>query len=610
VIFEVSGRGRVRRIAGRDVSVSPDGKLRATVARTAGGLALSLGAGEVPGERVASWKNGRNGKVLLAWSPDSDRLAAVGASSGSVDNGGQVLLYGPGPVWFVRSGGHPARLLGRGLKASWSPRGTRLAVERTNGIDVRRSDGRLLRRIPRARDLAWSADDERSAYRIGRSTVIADGNGKPLHSLAGPPGDIFPTLKWSSAGRALLATYSMGVAGVGEVITSDGATRTPFFGIPLGWNGERPRKAPRNIEQLVTGDSECWPSPSPNGLTVVLSECGQPGVYDAVSGRALLRARVDEPGDDIRWSPNGKQLLQRSGDTLETISFPGGIRRTVATLPGDAGLAWARWLTDDRIAYRVSRHTFPKLHLLELRTLEAIEVGGLDVSTQPFYEDPWWSRGGTLLAARKTALRGSGSTSIVVIGTGRDGSAERGVGAVVSNRGRATWSKDDTEIALIADEDHGVVVARRMSDGSDRTIAEVPGAVDVAWSPDGEQIAVATSRGVVVVRLDRPGEQRYVAPPLETPARRPPIATPTWSPDGTRIAYTGPQGLVVATVDGGAAPAVLVRAAARPSAPTWSPDGQWIVLAANDPACTDRLRLIIVPAAGGAAQHLYRTPDC
>jgi Tol biopolymer transport system component len=342
---------------------------------------------------------------------------------------------------------------------------------------------------------------------------------------------------------------------------------------------------------------------------VVLSGRGaDAGIYDAVSGRALLRSRVDEPGDEIRWSPNSRKLLQRRGNTLETISISGGRRRTVATFPADAELEWARWLTDDRIAYRVSRHTFPRLHLLDLRTLDATEIAGLDVRTQPVFEDPWWSKDGALLAARRTVNRGSGSASIVVIDPGK---AQRRLGdAVASSRGRPTWSEHDTEIALVADEDTGVVDARSTTDGSDRTIASVPGALDVAWAPDGERIAVATNRGVVVVHLERPTEQAYVAPPLAVPARRPPIATPTWSPDGTRIAFTGPQGLVVADAEGRAAPVVLVRAADRPSAPTWSPDGQWIVLAADDPACTGRLRLMIVPATGGAASHLYRAPGC
>ena len=615
VTFEASLGAGLRRIAARDVVDSPDGRHRARVVRTAGGYGLEVGRRHAGARRVVTWGIGRSGRVLLAWSPDSRRLAAIGASSGTSDISGTVTLDAPGFVWVVTTSGKAPRRLGRGWRVAWSPDGTRLAVERSRATDLRTSDGTLVRSLPNASGVVWSSDGRRIAYVVRRSTfVLADERGRTIRTLTGPTGDTTTTLQWSPTGRGLLATFS-GSSGIGrELIEADGAKRTPFYGTPLGWRGSSPRAAVPSIERALTEESDgldAHLSPDTRYVLLAGNRTGT-GVYDVQSGRRLAGSPVVGRHDLIQWSPDSRRILVGEGRLLEAIPVPEMNTRRIATLPPESDLVSARWLTNDTVALRVTRQTFPRLHLLDMQTLTSTEVPATDLATQPFYEDPWWSPDGAILAARRATARGTGDASIVVI----EGSTERRIGGGVAARGRPTWSPDGRAVALVAeneDEDDGgdaVVLARSILDGSDRELARIKGALDVAWSPDGDRIAVATDRGVVIVPLARPTETTFVAPPLSAPARRPEVATPTWSPDGRRVAYTGPQGLVVADSDGLADPVVLVRPAARPSGPTWSHDGEWIVFAANDPACPDRLRLMIVPSGGGIATHLFRTPGC
>jgi Tol biopolymer transport system component len=612
VTFEASVGGSVRRLAARDVSDSPDDRHRATIVRTAGGYALAIGTRRTAGRKVVTWSIGKSGRVHLAWSPDSRRLVAIGSSSGSADDGGMVRLNAPGRVWLVSADGDRHRPIGRGWRVSWSPDGTRLAIERSRAADIRTSDGRLVRTLPTASRVVWSSDSRRIAYVVRRSTfAVADERGRTLRTLTGPSGNTETTLAWSPTGRVLLATFS-GDSGTGrELIEADGAKRSPFYGTPLGWRGSHPIAATRTIERLVSpeGDRDpLVPVLSPDGRWVVLTGNSiEVGVYDARSGLRLAGSPFVRTYDLLRWSPDSGAFLIRSADVLQSVSVPRMTKRRLASLPADSDLVAARWISDDTAAFQVSRRTLARLHLLDLQTLRSTEVPTSGADAQPFYEDPWWSPNGSVLAARRTPFRGTGEPSVVVIGSGIP---ERTIGRAVGRRGRPTWSPDGAAIALVTDEDNGVVSARNVADGSERMLAKIAGAADVAWSPDGRRIAVVTGRSVLVMPIDQPAEPTIVVPPLGTSAPRPPLSSPTWSPDGTRIAFTGPSGLVVASSDGSRGPIVLVRPAAHPSGPTWSPDGEWIVFAADDPACPDRLRLMIVPSVGGTASHLHRTPDC
>jgi Tol biopolymer transport system component len=83
---------------------------------------------------------------------------------------------------------------------------------------------------------------------------------------------------------------------------------------------------------------------------------------------------------------------------------------------------------------------------------------------------------------------------------------------------------------------------------------------------------------------------------------------PVWSPDHTRIAFAGGglvrrTGIWVMNADGSAQRRLTTRSG--DGEPTWSPDGRRIAYRSSSPTSFD---LWVVPAAGGKARPLLRTP--
>jgi Tol biopolymer transport system component len=128
----------------------------------------------------------------------------------------------------------------------------------------------------------------------------------------------------------------------------------------------------------------------------------------------------------------------------------------------------------------------------------------------------------------------------------------------------------------------------------------------IAWSPDGRQLAYGTRhRAAIGVISPASGRHRNIPLPVAGSA-------PSWSPSGAWLAVATRRG-IARVRPSGAGFRLLTRSEHKDRTPTWSPDGRWVAYAhrsgvCNRPEGTCRQDVYRVPAGGGAAELVRRTP--
>jgi Tol biopolymer transport system component len=243
-----------------------------------------------------------------------------------------------------------------------------------------------------------------------------------------------------------------------------------------------------------------------------------------------------------------------------TIGIDGrGRRRVTPTLSGIAAPAWSpsgRWIAFER--------TGSGTYVVPALGGKPIRIARRFVTSSPI-----WSPDGSrlaLVAERRDAL------DLIVVRAG-SWEARRVARNIFS---RPTWSPDSRLIALVA-ASGGVRVVDVVTARNRPLLRPRPAASEVAWSPDGRQLAyshafpAAGTYEIYVADLST-GRQRRVARGM---------VEPSWSPDGTQIAAKA-----------GAYVYVLNSAGGRPvrvgrddydetpkHPPVWSPDGRRLVVA-------------------------------
>lgn len=173
--------------------------------------------------------------------------------------------------------------------------------------------------------------------------------------------------------------------------------------------------------------------------------------------------------------------------------------------------------------------------------------------------------------------RGEGSTVLVwqelVLGANQH-ELTNALGIVNS----LAWERDATDGLLAATGD-GSIVRISFPDGAVQSVAEAVGAVDIALSPDGSQIAFSTSDGALsMITLE--GDSRPT-----TLVNGPGVAWPSWTPDGRTLAFVRFEGSessleVTALADQGLVH-VLQSDGSHNIRPTWSPSGLTIAFSSD-----------------------------
>jgi Tol biopolymer transport system component len=150
-----------------------------------------------------------------------------------------------------------------------------------------------------------------------------------------------------------------------------------------------------------------------------------------------------------------------------------------------------------------------------------------------------------------------------------------------------SWSPDSTEIAFTPHKDGAVPVSiTSLGSGATRKLAVVRGVVgNVAWSPDGADIAIGFSNGIKLVDARSGAVKTLTGNRWDPPDWH--AGTPVWSPDAAKLAFLrsgrlGRNRLFTIGRDGGNAHPVLSTAcgfSVDAAPPAWTGDSSTLIVA-------------------------------
>ncbi len=541
VLYDIETGEKVREIPGSPSVVrwSPDGTLFATAAN--GAVTVRDGAtGEtlrhIPKPDIEWWYD-IGWSVSVAFSPDNSMIAITYWWQCDDMSHGFYQVF----VWNVGTGEQvfilDEVLSGPTIHLEWSPDGKRIVTlnpwdpDDVQLWDISTGEQRVL--SEEASDFSWSPDGTRIAVVDHGALAMFDASGEHLATLDHPTK--IDHVVWSPDGTRIAAGGSKDA----PVVVWDAATGEQLYRIDEA--GTVVGFGPGGNTLIATLKAN---------YTVATWDIGDP----AGSARLLHALRGTASVNALAWSPDGGQILTGAG------VYGGG--------------GWVTWDVERAAPVLMVE---AKEYIAECDEFEPVVVGVA------------WSPDGLVLAT------GLGRATMMLwnaqVGWHLHTLTEAGY--------RAAFSPDGSLLAtaprVVVQASSERVVIWDVASGLEVQALPAEGArvMDIAWSPDGTQIAVATnsahdwydpeSSGEIVVRDAASGRQMYRLGGLETGA-----LSVAWSPDGTRIAAGSGRRVAVWNVaTKGAAEAPLVLYSNIDSIDprlgmvgvAWSPDGTQIAAA-------------------------------
>lgn len=327
---------------------------------------------------------------------------------------------------------------------------------------------------------------------------------------------------------------------------------------------------------------------------VVATPADLPGtvvVQDLHSGeRRTVATRVQALGG-FRWSPDGQRIAYRTRDQdggaeVIQIASVDGDRIWTSQGPLDSAPTWGP--DGDALAFVRSSDApggmpdpdaVRRVHVVAAEDTTARPVTDPPPRTQD--HDPVWSPSGEHLAFRRVGHRGDepGTSATTVHTVALDGGSSVRVTETFEEVRSLSWSPDGGRLAFVAD---GALHLVAPDGGDPRRIATEDAAPGhVAWAPDGQHIAFVGGARLHVATRGGEDEARTLSlPPIS-------IADLAWSPAGDELAVAahraveGPEGLYRIDVESDEA-VRLADPRGGISDPAWSPDGRLLAFTATE----------------------------
>jgi WD40 repeat protein len=520
----------------------------------------TVGIWDVRGRRSLAFLPASSDQVLwIDWSPDGRRLAAALADGG-------ICLWDVADLGAIGPCARLAGHRGKVYSVDWSPDSRRLVSAGKDGT-VRIWDagsGAALAVLSAdergANDAAWSPDGTKIAY-AGESDLARI---CPIAALLARP---------AAAAAELCA---IGLAGHTDAVLSvawspDGrqlATSSQDDSIRV-WSAAGGPSLDTLLGHRLFVYSLAW---SPDGRQLAAASFDRTiGIWDVATGeRALtLTGHADWVGD-ARWSPDGRTLASASFDgtirlwdlarnpSVQVFADHSDDARDIAWSPDGKQLATGGY--DGRVLVR------------------DLSAPGQPVAARaagnPVQDIAWSPDGGRIafVSAPEDA-----AASVIGLWSARD---RRLTSAAAPGAYQLAWKPDGRELAVIAQA--GTL---RFCDGFTlqcmSEIAVGPRELySVAWSPDGRLLALGDGDGGV--QIWDIGAARVTA---SFAGHTGIVWGLAWSPDGRRLASASQDGTARVwdtQQPGGAALAVIADHAQAVNDVAWSPDGATLATASDD----------------------------
>ncbi len=278
---------------------------------------------------------------------------------------------------------------------------------------------------------------------------------------------------------------------------------------------------------------------SPDGSILAVGNTdGRTQLFDVGSGLELGPALAASAAEvnDISFSPDGLRMVTGSTDRTGAIWRLDGSRVIAESLPGHEEAVTEMAYTGDG-RYLVSGGTDGIVAIRDLDdgSTRTIETGGQVLTLAIDPTDTWVAAAGTTGRVVLYDLRTGEPGPQLDLGEARiyQVAFDPTSGALAAGVEDHSPEAVSTDFAVVWDPEADREIGPRFPTGSL--------ALGVAWSPDGEQLAVVAENNLVHL-VDAGGEHAEIGEPIESVDA--PFLAVAFAPDGTRLATGNTAGVV------------------------------------------------------------------